>query len=199
MRRNYLQQLAALLLAVMLFCSMLVMSGCSHKRDPDCMVSFILTGDYSEEFIEIIYKHLEAYGQDVSGDGEVKFQFAKYWPGDPTRLFSEFTYADSMIFITDCAPLENISENFEGFCMPLTEDGETALSWSELPGLKALDWSEHPINVQGLELTTEQLEEWSSGLKICIRSIEGTRFEKDKQKSAEHMCALAVLEALKKE
>ena len=77
------------------------------------MVSFILTGDYSEEFIEIIYKHLEAYGQDVSGDGEVKFQFAKYWPGDPTRLFSEFTYADSMIFITDCAPLENISENFD--------------------------------------------------------------------------------------
>mgnify|MGYP002514493615 CR=1 FL=1 len=88
-------------------------SFCSHKRDPDCMVSFILTGDYSEEFIEIIYKHLEAYGQDVSGDGEVKFQFAKYWPGDPTRLFSEFTYADSMIFITDCAPLENISENFD--------------------------------------------------------------------------------------
>ena len=163
------------------------------------MVSFILTGDYPEEFTEIIYKHLEQYATDVTGDGKVKFQFAKYWPGDQVRLFSEVTYADSMVFITDCAPLEDISENFEGFFMPLTDSGDTALSWDEVPGLKTLDWEENPINVQGMEITTEQLEEWSSKLQICCRVIEGTRFEKDKQKAAEHACAVALLEALREE
>ena len=193
------KRIAAILLLCLLLCGMLFFIGCSRKKEPDCMVSFILTGDYPEEFTETIYEHLEQYAVDVTGDGEVKLQFAKYWPGDPTRMFSEFTYADSMIFITDAAPLEEINENFVGFFMPLTESGETGLPWDEVPGLASLDWSAHPINVQGMEIKTEQLKAWSSRLQICCRSIEGTRFETDKQKAAEHACAAALLDNLKKE
>lgn len=187
----------ALLLAMgMLFSTL---CGCGAKSKTDCTVAFILTGSYPEQFTEIIGEHLQQYAVDTNGDGEAKVKVISFSPYSPTSLMAEFGYADSMIFITDAAPLEQINEKFGMILTPLDEDGGNSLPWESLPGLTALDWSEHPINVQGLEIETEQLEEWANGLQVCLRTIESTDFAEDKQKIAEHQCAEALIDALREE
>ena len=184
----------AVLLVAVLVCAL---GGCGSKNKTDCTVAFILTGSYPEQFTEIIGEHLQQYAADTNGDGEAKVKVISFSPYSPTSLMAEFGYADSMIFITDAAPLEQINEKFSTILTPLNEDGGNSLPWESLPGLAALDWSEYPINVQGLEIETEQLEEWANGLQVCLRTIEGTDFAEDKQKIAEHQCAEALLNALR--
>lgn len=193
MMKRVRKALAVLLVAV-LVCAL---GGCGSKNKTDCTVAFILTGSYPEQFTEIIGEHLQQYAADMNGDGKAKVKVISFSPYSPTSLMAEFGYADSMIFITDAAPLEQINEKFGTILTPLDEDGGNSLPWESLPGLAALDWSEYPINVQGLEIETEQLEEWANGLQVCLRTIEGTDFAEDKQKIAEHQCAEALLDALR--
>lgn len=201
MKRNFLKRAAALLLMFVLLCSVCCFSGCSRKDEPDCTVAFILKGRYPAKYTEIMAAHLEQYVSDTNGDGEVILQYVSFFPGSPTALMAEFGYADSMLFITDAAPLTQYTDNFIDFFIPITETGETALLWDDVPGLKALDWSRHAINIQGTEedVKTEQLEAWCSQLQISCRVFEGTKFEKDKTKAAQYQGALKLIEALQEE
>ena len=198
MKRKNRKRAAALVLLLALLCGVLGFGGCSAKGQPDCTVAFVLKGSYPAKFTEIIAAHLEQYVTDTNGDGEVILQYTSFFPNSPTGLMAEFGYADSMLFITDAAPLTQYTDNFIDFFIPITDAGETALLWDDVPGLTALDWSEYAINVQGTDMNveTEQLEAWCSGLQISCRVFEGTKFEKDKTKAAQYQGARKLLEAL---
>lgn len=195
MKTLYSRKLVSLVLALFLAVSG-ICTGCARKTEPDCTVAFVLRGSYPEQFTQTIADHLEQYAVDVNGDGEVLVQYVSFFPADPTSLISEFGYADSMLFITDAAPLEQYTDNFIDFFIPITEDGDTAITWGETPALAALDWNLHAINVQGLDVAPEQLEAWCDALQLSCRVIEGTKFEKDKTKVMQHQGATALLRAV---
>ena len=154
MKRKISKAVLAFVLATLLFISG-VLTGCARKTVPDCTIAFVLRGGYPAQFTQTIVEHLEQYAVDVNGDGEVLVQYVSFFPNNPTSLIAEFGYADSMLFITDCAPLEQYTDNFIDFFIPITEDGETTITWGETPKLAALDWNLHAINVQGLDVEPE--------------------------------------------
>lgn len=168
------------------------------KVTPDYQVAFLTAYVWPEDTLEELQNHLQLYGEDLNGDGEVVVQLNTYSLGgmqdedaDPTqmqaiivRITADISEMESVIFLHDeegFASLLNMGVEGlfvyrDGTDMPDdATDYENAMrNWADVPGLEAFH-----VQASSLDyLTPEDIDDILREYRVSLRVLTPRHGEK---------------------
>ena len=169
------------------------------KENPDytiaLMTEYMVPGDLQSD----IEDHLELYGEDLNGDGKVvvALQYFRFSTNTKTdyeaaelqssfvKFAADASAADSMLFLYDDASYVYLDQNdMEGFFAPVDGLEEPYCYWKDMPGLNTLKLTHYTEEGATLENVLKVLGD----LKVSVRSVEGSAFEKEEKLEYRERC-----------
>lgn len=185
------------------------------KVKPDYQVALMTQVAYPEAVCDQLADTFEQYAEDRNGDGQVVVQINNYQfiqgeaaeNADPNVVMAgvvKFTadaqMGDSMIYITDKASFDTVTEQGNGFFVYLDDwttppdEGATDLDRVKIPWNDCAALASMELNYETESMTQDELRSMLfDDLSISLRSIEYGSFEEDEDMVAYYADSKALL------